>query len=449
MKKKTIYLPIEIKARELDSFILIAKFAVQNDYRVYIGSKFAINRLLDKKKSYGGLFVFKGGLPLENIKEIRKKVDHFLILDQEISPSCLDFKKEIRKRVWPGSEKLIDKYYVLGNKALEVSKEVLKEMSPNIIKTGWPTIDLFRKEFKFLYEKKVREIRGRYGDFILFSSAFGFNSKKIINDFYEIKKKSAWDSVKNDLDEIMKWAELSLKEFHANIDLFKKIDKDKSCPQIIIRPHPAEDHMEWNKIAKNFDNIKVIYEGSIIPWIYAAKALLHRGCASSVQAYMAGIPIGYPILKKDSIKRALPYDISECLYNFEDILDFCKKNINSVSKYKKNFSESFCHMIDYEDTNYACEKIIGDFNKLNTLKEEAYKPSIFDKTYDIFDKLSKIYNKNVNFFYKSNINIGQSTPSQKMQGGINKKEIEDQISLMDKKYDFKVKSVFTDCVEIN
>ena len=77
---------------------------------------------------------------------------------------------------------------MLGNKALEVSKEVLKEMSPNIIKTGWPTIDLFRKEFKFLYEKKVREIRGRYGDFILFSSAFGFNSKKIINDFYEIKK---------------------------------------------------------------------------------------------------------------------------------------------------------------------------------------------------------------------------------------------------------------------
>ena len=119
----------------------------------------------------------------------------------------------------------------------------------------------------------------------------------------------------------MKWAELSLKEFHANIDLFKKIDKDKSCPQIIIRPHPAEDHMEWNKIAKNFDNIKVIYEGSIIPWIYAAKALLHRGCASSVQAYMAGIPIGYPILKK------------------EDILDFFVKNINSVS------SKELCHMI--------------------------------------------------------------------------------------------------------
>ena len=68
---------------------------------------------------------------------------------------------------------------MLGNKALEVSKEVLKEMSPNIIKTGWPTIDLFRKEFKFFYtKKKVREIRGRYGDFILFSSAFGFNSKK-------------------------------------------------------------------------------------------------------------------------------------------------------------------------------------------------------------------------------------------------------------------------------
>ncbi len=449
MKKKTIYLPIEIKARELDSFILMAKFAVQNDYRVYIGSKSAINRLLEKKKSFGGLFVFKGGLPLENIKKIRKKVDHFLILDQEISPSCLDFKKEIRKRVWPGSEKLIDKYYVLGNKALEVSKEVLQDMSPNIIKTGWPTIDLFRKEFKFLYEKKVKEIRGKYGDFILFSSAFGFNSKKIINDFCEIKKKSAWESVKNDLDEMMKWADLSLKEFHANIDVLKKIDKDKSCPQIIIRPHPAEDHMEWNKIAKTFKKIKVIYEGSIIPWIYAAKALLHRGCASSVQAYMAGIPVGYPILKKESIKRALPYDISECLYNFEDVLNFCKRNINFIPEYKKKFSENFNHMIDYEDKNYASEKIIDDLNELNTLKEEAYKPTIFDITYDISYKLSKVYNKNMNYLFKIDKNIGQSTPSQKIPGGINKREIEEQIRLMDKKYDFNVKSVFTDCVVIN
>ncbi|MGB1097300.1 MAG: hypothetical protein ACPG2Y_01735, partial [Acholeplasmataceae bacterium] len=94
----------------------------------------------------------------------------------------------------------------------------------------------------------------------------------------------------SDLDDTMSWAELTLKEFEANVNLFHKIDKDLSCPQIIIRPHPAEDHMEWNRIAKTFDKIKVIYEGSIIPWIYAAKALLHRGCASSVQAYMAGIP---------------------------------------------------------------------------------------------------------------------------------------------------------------
>ena len=63
----------------------------------------------------------------------------------------------------------------------------------------------------------------------------------------------------------MKWAELS--KTTEKYRFIQKIDKDKSCPQIIIRPHPAEDHMEWNKIAKNFDNIKVIYEGSIIPWI--------------------------------------------------------------------------------------------------------------------------------------------------------------------------------------
>ena len=95
-----------------------------------------------------------------------------------------------------------------------------------------------------------------------------------------------------------------MKEFQANIKVFKKIDKDKSCPQIIIRPHPAEDHDEWRRIASSFSKIKVIYEGEITPWIYASSALLHRGCASAIQAYMFGIPIGYQFLQKNPKKSS-------------------------------------------------------------------------------------------------------------------------------------------------
>ena len=50
MNKKTIYLPIEIKVRELTSFILLSLFAVEKNYRIYLGSKPAIRELIEKKK---------------------------------------------------------------------------------------------------------------------------------------------------------------------------------------------------------------------------------------------------------------------------------------------------------------------------------------------------------------------------------------------------------------
>ena len=114
---------------------------------------------------------------------------------------------------------------------------------------------------------------------------------------------------------------------------------------------------------------------------------------------------------------------------------FCSQNFikkNLASKEKWNFDI-------YDDFNYEdIDELLTDI-KLKKIKNT--KTILLTSLQSEYERLSN--------FYKSNINIGQSTPSQKMQGGINKKEIEDQISLMDKKYDFKVKSVFTDCVEIN
>ena len=449
MKKASIYLPIEIKARELNSFILLAKFAINRGFRVYLGSKSSIKRLIENKKFCGGAFIFKGGMPLADILKIRKRVNKFLILDQEISPSCLDFKKEIRRRVWPGSEKFIDRYYVIGDVAYNASLDVLKNLSPNIIKTGWPSIDLFRDDLRFFYNNKVNEIKKKYGDFILFSSAFGFNSQKMIDDFYQVKKDSNWESVRSDLNEVLDWAKLTLEEFQINIDTLKKIDQDKTCPQIIIRPHPAEDHNEWKKISKSFSKIKVIYEGSIIPWIYSAKGLLHRGCASSIQAYMAGIPTAYLILKKDCIKKALPYEISEHLYNFKDTVKFCKKNINITPVYKKNFSRKFHSMIYFRKDKYASEIIIDDLLNLNLDREESYKSSIRDKVYDIFNNLRKYFKKKITHFFKLKINIGHATESQKMPDGINKIEIDKLMNIIEPKKKFIVKGIFKDCVEIS
>ena len=57
--KKTVYIPIEWKNRELDSFILFSKFLIENNFRIIIGSKKSVFFLLKRKKKRSGIFFYK------------------------------------------------------------------------------------------------------------------------------------------------------------------------------------------------------------------------------------------------------------------------------------------------------------------------------------------------------------------------------------------------------
>ena len=50
MKTKHIYIPIEILVRELNTKIFFSYEAVLKDYRVYIGTKSGIDKIIQKKK---------------------------------------------------------------------------------------------------------------------------------------------------------------------------------------------------------------------------------------------------------------------------------------------------------------------------------------------------------------------------------------------------------------
>lgn len=448
MEKPSIYIPIEVKARELTSQAFLSKFAINKGFRVYVGSKPAINRLLDRKKKKGGVLIFKGGLDIKSIIKIKKKINSFTILDQELSPSCTDFYYEMKRRYWPKSEKLIDRYYVIGQHAYEVGNQVFTEMSKNIIKSGWPSIDMIRSENKKIFERRANLIKKKYGDFILISSAFGFNSQKIIDDFYQQNKNEIWESLRVTLKKELEIAQLTLEEFRINLEVLKEIDQNSYCPQIIIRPHPSEDHLEWKKISNSFKRIKVVFEGEITPWIYAANALLHRGCAAAITAYMAGKPIGYPILKKEIVKKALPYELSQHLYNSKDIIEFCKQNIHKNSIPPNKYCKEFQRYIHIEK-KYASELILEDILKLKLDNEQAYKPNLQDKIFSISFNLSKYFKSKLQFLLKSKKSISIAPQEQKMPGGITETEIKDILLSLSENKNFKVKKLFQDCVMID
>ena len=50
MKKKTIYIVVELKVREMIAKLLFSYFAILRGYRVYLGSRESIIDLINNKK---------------------------------------------------------------------------------------------------------------------------------------------------------------------------------------------------------------------------------------------------------------------------------------------------------------------------------------------------------------------------------------------------------------
>ena len=67
-----------------------------------------------------------------------------------------DYAKTARGRIWPNTEKLIDRYYVIGKYGYEASCDIFPEMSSKVKCTGWPRVDLWRKENDYLFKREKK-----------------------------------------------------------------------------------------------------------------------------------------------------------------------------------------------------------------------------------------------------------------------------------------------------
>ena len=59
MKKREIYIPIEVKPREFVSQVFLSGELARDGGRVYIGSKALINQLIFQKKNNQGVYFYK------------------------------------------------------------------------------------------------------------------------------------------------------------------------------------------------------------------------------------------------------------------------------------------------------------------------------------------------------------------------------------------------------
>lgn len=446
-EKLEIYIPIEIKPREFISQLLLSGELAKLKMRVYLGSKKAIDNLVESKNNKTGIYLYKGGgSTINKFKKLSQLVSSIAVLDQEISPAFRDYQ-QIKNRFVKGSLKFVSRLYYVGPEAKKSAREVLDDIDHSKIKSfGWPRIDIWEPALHYIWEEDIKKIKSKYPKpFLFFCSDFGCNTKDLVKErCLWVKNRGAKKSFK-DIKWHIEFYEKNYKRYIEFIDYLDKLNSDPEIPNIIIRPHPSEDHSAWERKVCNFKNINLTYEGDVSPWLLASEGLLHRGCTTAIEAAISRKKIAF-LTSFSSDHENVSALISTKINDIQSLKIWINKNnsipidnpvnLNLLKKHATFSEQRAVSRIAKDILTLTSNKVPP--SHLNT--KENRKKNLFRIKKLIGRLIHKIFKKkNYGFkFIKKN----------KMQDGINLNECNYYISLMYPEYKFNIENPSSELIKI-
>lgn len=370
MEKPTIYLPVEIKAREFKAKVLLATVAAHQGFRVYLGSKAAIDRLVREKTKPNGIYFYKGGKPKKFLIWLKQRTEYFVVLDEEMGPAVQDLDYHYKRRIYPGTEDYVDRLYVVSDLHREIIAKIRPPLLERVEVTGWPRVDLWRPDFKASYGNEIRALQARFGEFLLFSSDFGMLSEQAIS--HELARMREMQFSPEEYDHHRCAMHAAYADFLAFVELVKCIDADPEFPKLIIRPHPSEDICHWQQQLAGLQRVKIIFEGEISSWLYASRGLLHRGCTTAVQAYVGGTPVLYWVGGQSRVKHdTLSYQVSRAVGDYSALKHACNDIVNC--QYQAPTSIDLQSKLYIDDQQLACDKIVASLQRIAATVEPPFR----------------------------------------------------------------------------
>ena len=306
--KKLLLIPVENQVRELDPKLLFACVAAERGFRSVIGSRremefnidmFPRSIYLSKSMTIRSLLFFR----------VANMYGHDIVTWDEEALVHLPPETYFSRRLDPRSIRYVSHLFAWGEENAELWRQYkyLPDFIP-IHVTGNPRTDMLRPELRSFYEDEVKQFQSKYGDFILINTNFNHINAfgPDMNLFKPVKipgQKPAFGRAARGMSR--EYAEGLRNHKQAIFDQFKKLVPElvEAFPayNIVMRPHPTEKHDVYQKIASQSERIFVTNEGNVVPWLMAAKAVIHNGCTTGVEAYMMGVPaISYrPVVNED------------------------------------------------------------------------------------------------------------------------------------------------------
>ena len=420
---------MEIIEREMAGTLLLAAEAASRGWQCIVGTRHSITPVINELPN-GIVFVKSLLKSDENNLNIYKDAGN-KIASQDIEGMIYATIQEfVDIRFHPNTVALADKILFWGKTQLDAVRQAYPDHAHKFVETGSPTADIWRrKELHSIYQDEVKALQDKYGPYIILPSSFGtvnhfMGKKSTLNMILQDKliqddKRNEFEVYWNEYEDFLE------KIFHDLLNLLPYISRSLPEHTIIVRPHPSEGHKAWIEAAAGCDNIKVIFDGPVTPWLLGADAVIHWGCTTGVEAYL----LGRPVLTYDAISTAedidfihdLPDAVSIIKSDRNDFLETLQQIINKPDQHtaflkgRDEVNEKLSKWLKMGDQDYAEVKILDELEKisfsggvLETLPE--VRANLKEKIWRFIEKISDTF-PFLNQFFPSRIKDGLSARS--------------------------------------
>jgi surface carbohydrate biosynthesis protein len=389
--KATLLMPVENQVRELDSKLLLACIAARRGFASLIGFRREIHFHISSFPP--GLYLSKSMTAASDLMfKIMRKLGHEIVAWDEEALVHLPPDTYFSRRLSPVAMALVSNMLAWGQDNAELWQQYphLPD-GAEIHVTGNPRNDLLRPEVRQYYEETVGELRERYGDFILINTNFNH-----VNAFYPGLNLFVPNDKSGGEPRPGRAAKGMSREYAAGLRdhkqaIFEKFqqlisDVAGAFPKhnIVVRPHPTENQEIYRQIAAGCERVEVTNEGNVVPWLMAAKALIHNGCTTGVEAFVMGVPaISYRAAVNDFYDLGfyrLPNLLSYQCFQFEELRMTLEKILaGELGAARGDEREILArqHLASL-DGPLACERIVEVCEKILAGQFKNSKPSLLD-----------------------------------------------------------------------
>ncbi len=318
-QKPVLIFPIETKAREFPARVFLAGLAVQRGYSVIMGRSKILHR---------ALYRFPRGILLENdasprsriFFETARRLGFKIIAWDEESLVTLTDDIYAALRTDPRTIAQIEYFFCRGEGDRNAVARAYPQIAEKLVAAGNPRLDILNPRW-FQGGAKVPAHDRKT---VLINSRFS-----IVNPFFvapEIAKDNVFKKfgIAKESEtgrHIHGWLDHAHAMFLKFADLTRRICAENPDMDIIIRPHPSENHDFWKDLASEYPNAQSLYEGAASDWFLKADMLVHNSCTTAMEASLVGLPCLTYLPDGDNIYDAeVPNSVSRKFQTPEDMI---------------------------------------------------------------------------------------------------------------------------------